>query len=58
MKTPITRYIESKSGARVVIGEHPDSLFLAADRAGFYTREQVWEMIVALWQIHRRLPKP
>lgn len=51
----ITRYIESKSGGRIVIGEHPDSLFLAMDRAGFYTEDQALEIEAAIRTIRLRL---
>jgi hypothetical protein len=56
---PLTRTIGS-GRHRLIIAEHPDSCYIAssvdgASVGGFYTAEDVWEMIVALWAIYRRV---
>lgn len=55
--SPITSYIDNGKGARLIIGEHPDSVFIAMDRAGFFSRDEAMEAASALIAIARKLRK-
>ena len=58
----MTSHMIGEGRHKLLIGEHPENCYVASyvDGScigGFYTEEQITEMICALWAVRRRIRK-